>query len=166
MVFLGGNMEFLKKMKSREIIEMSLKTAAAVIVGLILVLLMEGMIFNIYMDKIKENTTSQYAPADCVAYCEEIGEDEYRVYLYNNSANSWQTKQFNSSHQNIKETQYNKVVWDSPNAFDVSITGTHYVVISIFIASIIGFYSWRFYKLNQEYAKFEKRFKKTGKIFA
>lgn len=159
-------MDFLKKMKSREIIEMSLKTVVAVIVGLILVILMEGMIFGIYMDKIKENTASQYVPNDCVAYCEKVAQDEYKVYLHNTTSNSWHIKQFNSSKETIEDAGYEKVVWDTPNPFDVSITGTHYIVISVFIAGILGFYGWRFYKMNKEYSKMENKFKKTGKIFA
>ena len=74
-------MEFLKRMKSREIVEMSLKTIIAVFIGLVLIVLMEGMIYSIYMDKINDNTTSQYAAGDCIAYCEEVGDDEYKVYL-------------------------------------------------------------------------------------
>ena len=159
-------MEFLKKMKSREIVEMSLKTLMAVLVGLVLIVLMEGMIYGIYMDKINDNTTSQYAAGDCIAYCEEVGDDEFKVYLNYTIDDSWSVKLINSSKEGIENSGYKKVVWDAPNPFEVSISGVHYIVMGAFIVAILGFYGWRFYKLNKEYTKFEKRFQKTGKIFA
>lgn len=158
-------MEFLKKMKSREMIEMGLKTIFGVIVGLILIILMEGMIFGIYMNKINENTASQYVASDCVAYCEEIGDDEYKIYLHNTESGSWHVKVYNESKTQIENGNYEKVIYRAPNAFDVSIKGAHYVVMSIFIAGVLAFYGWRFYKLDKEYKAFEKKFKKTGKIF-
>ena len=158
-------MEFLKKMKSREMIEMGLKTIFGVIVGLILIILMEGMIFGIYMNKINENTASQYVASDCVAYCEEIGDDEYKIYLHNTESGSWHVKVYNESKTQIENGNYEKVIYRAPNAFDVSIKGVHYVVMAIFIAGVLAFYGWRFYKLDKEYKAFEKKFKKTGKIF-
>lgn len=159
-------MEFLKKMKSREMIEMGLKTIFGVIVGLVLIILMEGMIFGIYMNKINENTASQYVASDCVAYCEEIGDDEYKIYLHNTESGSWHVKVYNESKTQIENGNYEKVIYRAPNAFDVSIKGVHYVVMAIFIAGVLAFYGWRFYKLDKEYKAFEKKFKKTGKIFA
>ena len=159
-------MEFLNKMKSRETTEMILKTIAAVIVGFILIFLMEGMIYGIYMNKIKDNTTSQYAASDCIAYCEEIADDEFRVYLHNTVSGSWHVKMLNSSKAEIEATGYEKVVWDTPNPFDVSINGVHYVVMAVFIVAILGLYGWRVYKLNREYAGFAKKYNKTGKLFA
>ena len=158
-------MEFLKKMKSREMVEMGLKTIFGVIVGLILIILMEGMIFGIYMNKINENTASQYVASDCVAYCEEIGDDEYKIYLHNTESGSWHVKVYNESKTQIENGNYEKVIYRAPNAFDVSIKGVHYVVMAIFIAGVLAFYGWRFYKLDKEYKAFEKKFKKTGKIF-
>ena len=148
-------MEFLRKMKSRECVEMGLKTIAAVVVGLILIILMEGMIYGIYMDKINENTTSQYAAGDCVAYCEEVGDDEFKVYLNYTIDDSWSVKLINSSKESIENSGYKDVIWDTPNAFEVSISGVHYIVMAVFIAAILGLYGWRFYKLNKEYVKFE-----------
>lgn len=159
-------MEFLKRMKSRETVEMSLKTIAGVIVGLILIILMEGMIFNIYMGKIKENKATQYVAAQCVAYCEQVSEDEYTVYLHNSKADSWSVKSYNESKEQIEGAGYGEIVYRKPNAFDVSISGVHYIVMAAFIGAILGFYGWRFYKLDKEYKAFEKKFKKTGKIFA
>jgi len=159
-------MNFLKKMKSREMVEMSLKTIFMVIVGIILIILMEGMIYNIYMNKINENTTTQSIPAQCTVYCEQVDEDEFKVYLHNTESGSWSVKTLPESKTTIENAGYNEIVWRTPNAFEVSITGTHYVVMAVFIAGILGFYGWRFFKLNDEYKKFEKKYQKTGKIFA
>ena len=158
-------MEFLKKMKSREMIEMALKTLVAVLVGVILIFLMERMIYGIYMNKIEENKAPQYVASDCIAYCEEVGEDEYKVYLHNETSGSWHIKITNMSKNEIENDGYAKVVYRKPNAFDVSITGTHYIVMAIFVVAILGFYGWRFYKVHHEYVRFEKKYQKTGKIF-
>lgn len=158
-------MDFLNKMKSREMIEMSLKTIFAVLVGIILIILMEGMIYGIYMDKIEKNTASSYTVSQCVAYCEQVGDDEYKVYLHDTGAESWQIRMINQSKQDILDSKYQQVIFRTPNAFDVSISTTHYFVMAGFIVAILGFYGWRFYKLHRDYVGFEKKFKKTGKIF-
>lgn len=147
-------------------IEMTLKTIAAVLVGICLIFFMERMIYGIYMDKINENVATQYAASDCIAYCEEINEDEFKVYLHNTESGSWHVRSFNVSKAQIESDGYKDVIFRTPNAFDVSINGIHYVVMAVFIAGLIGFYGWRFYKLNKEYKGFEKKFSKTGKIFA
>ena len=161
-------MEFLKRMKSREIVEMSLKTIAAVLVGLILIILMEGMIFNIYMNKINEKKESTYANSNCVAYCEVVEgkEDEFKVYLHDTENGSWQVRMINQTEAQIESSDYKEIVWHAPTPFDVSINGVHYIVMAGFIVAILGLYGWRFYKLDKEYKGFEKKFKKTGKIFA
>lgn len=158
-------MNFLKRMKTRERVEMSLKTIAAVIVGIALIFLMEGMIYSIYMTKINDNKASQFIATTCVAYCEEVGEDEYKIYLHNTEYNSWSVRASNFTKEQIEKSGYSKVVYDAPNAFDVSINTTHYVVMAIFILAIIGFYGWRFYKLDVDYKKLEKRLKVKGTIF-
>ena len=101
-----------------------------------------------------------------IAYCEEVGDDEFKVYLNYTIDDSWSVKLINSSKESIENSGYKDVIWDTPNAFEVSISGVHYIVMAVFIAAILGLYGWRFYKLNKEYVKFEKKFKKTGKVFA
>ena len=161
-------MEFLKKMKSREMIEMSLKTIAAVLLGLILIILMEGMIYGIYMNKIKDSTTTQWTPSACVAYCEKTGDNDYNVYLYNTESKGWQTLDSAGSKvitkEEIESSKYEEIIWRAPNAFDVSINGIHYVVMAVFIVAIGGLYGWRFYKLHRDYVSFEKKYNKTGKL--
>ncbi len=159
-------MNFLKQMKTRERVEMSLKTIMALIAGLILIILMEGMIYSIYLNKIEENKATQYINKQCTAYCELVDENEYKVYLNDTVHGSWQVLTFNHSKEQIQEANYGKVVYRKPNPFDVSITPTHYIVMAVFECAILGFYGWRFYRLDKEYKAFEKKYKKTGKIFA
>ena len=159
-------MEFLRKMKSREMIEMSLKTVMGVLLGLILIILMEGMIFGIYMNKINENEVNSYVDEQCVAYCEEVGDNEYKVYLNDTVYDSWQVHSTTMTEDQILNDGYGKVVFRAPNPFDVSISTTHYIVMVVFEVAVLGFYGWRFYKLNSEYKSFEKKYQKTGKIFA
>ncbi len=159
-------MEFLKKMKSRETIEMVLKTISALVLGLILIILMEGMIFGIYMKKINENDATQYTVSQCIAYCEEVGEDKYKVYLENTETGSFSVKITQDSREKIETDGYIDVIWRAPNVFEVSINYVHYIVMGVFLAIILAIYIWRFYKLYQEYKVFERKFIRTGKIFA
>ena len=159
-------MEFLKKMKSRETVETVLKTIAAVVLGIVLIFLMERMIYGIYMDKINENTATNFTNGQCVAYCEEVGDDEFKVYLHDTVSGSWSVRSATYSNAQILNDKYELVVYRTPNAFDVSINNTHYIVMAVFIAGILGYFGWRFYKLSSDYKKLEKKFKKTGKIFA
>jgi hypothetical protein len=158
-------MNFLKRMKTRERVELSLKTIAAVIVGIALIFLMEGMIFSIYMSKINENKASQFIPTDCVAYCEEVKEGEYKIYLHDSVNGAWSVRSANFTQEQIEQADYAEVVYGTPTPFDVSITNTHYIVMAIFISAILGFYGWRFYKLTGDYKKLEKRLRVKGTIF-
>lgn len=168
-------MNFLKKMKSREMCEMGLKTVAAVILGLILIILMEGMIYSIYIKAIQDNKdTTSYTTKECVLYCEKIGEDKYQVYVHNTQAGAknrgWHlmTKNYTSAELVIEEESnlWGDIVYHAPTPFDISITTTHYFVMGGFILVILGVCGFMFYRLNRDYVKFEKKYKKTGKIFA
>lgn len=160
-------MEFLKKMKSREMLQMGLKTIAAVVIGIILIFLMEGMIFGIYMNKINNNKESSgHITSNCTAYCVEQENDIYKVYVHNTDAKGLDIFVVELTKEQIEDRNYGKTLYRAPNPFDFSITGVHYVVMGVFIVAILGLYGWRFYKLHREYVTFEKKFKKTGKIFA
>lgn len=160
-------MEILKRMKKREMVEMALQTVVAVLVGLILIILMEGMIYGIYMNKI-ENDKSQptYTVNTTVAYCEKIGDDQYRMYLCTDEEkNIWYLSIQKPSKAEIEEAGYKDIVWHAPNAFDLSVQPVHYAVMGAFIVAILGVYGYRFYKLNTSYKKLGKKYKATGKIF-
>ena len=159
-------MQFLKKLKSREMLEMGLKSIMYVIIGIILIILMEGMIYSIYMDKIRENTEKYKIAESSVLYCHEIAEDEYEIFVHNVDIGSWAIRATTATKAEIEsEEGFKDIIYRKPNAFDVSITGTHYIVMTVFIVGILGFSGWSFYKLNREYIGFEKKLKKTGKIF-
>ncbi|MBQ3502469.1 MAG: hypothetical protein IJA72_02280 [Clostridia bacterium] len=158
-------MEFLKKMKSREMVEMTLKTIAAVMAGLILIILMEGMIFGVYMNHINKNKATQWTPQTCVMYCAEQDNGNFDLYIHDVNNGSWQVKK-DVEKANIDTDGYKDVIWRAPNAFDVSIKGVHFVVMALFIVAILGLYGWRFYRINKEYKGFEKKLHKTGNIFA
>ena len=46
-------MEFIKRMKKREFIEMGLKTLAAILAAFLAIILMEGMIYSIELNALK-----------------------------------------------------------------------------------------------------------------
>ena len=158
-------MKFLKQMKTRERVELLLKTISAVIVGIVLIFLLEGMIYKLYITKINENNSTQIFPDRCIAYCEKVAEDRYKIYLHDLSNNSWSVRIPNFTQEEINNTNYLQIIYHKPNAFDVSINKYHYIVMAVFILSIVGFYCWRFYKLDSDYKTLEKRLKLNGSIF-
>ena len=48
-------MEFISKMKKREFIEMGLKALASLLAAFLAIILMEGMIYSIYLNDLKTN---------------------------------------------------------------------------------------------------------------
>lgn len=158
-------MEFLKKMRSRDTLEMLLKTIMAVLIAIILIFFMEAMIHSIYIKKIKENTNGQTIPSQQIAYCEEIDTNKYRVYIHDTENSTWHILVGSFSKEYVEARGFKEVNFRQPNAFDVSITWTHYVVMGVFIVAVIGFYGYRFYKLDKDYSKFEARLRKTGRLF-
>lgn len=163
-------MEFLKKMRSRDMIEMGIKTVMSIILGLILIILMEGMIYHIHMNKIEETLsgkgTQSSDPANSIAYCEQIDTDKYRIYEYHTGSDGWQIANIDLSKDEIHLKRYKDVVWRKPNAFDVSITPIHYVVMAGFIVAILAVNGFGYYKIQSDYRKYVKKFNRTGNIFA
>lgn len=158
-------MEFLKKMKTRDTVEMVLKTIAAFILGIMLIFLMEAMIHGIYIRKVKENTSGTLIAEQSIVYCEEVENDQFRLYIHDLENDSWQVHATPKSEAWVKSAGFKEVHFRIPNAFDISISGLHYVFMGIFLVAILGFYGYRFYRLNRDYAKFSAKLKKTGKIF-
>lgn len=81
-------MEFLNRMKKREYVEMGLKTAIGILLGIIVVFLMEAMIYNIYIDAIKSTTKYSGKPEAAVYYVVENDNSTYDVYLHYDDENS------------------------------------------------------------------------------
>lgn len=172
-------MEFIKRMKKREFIEMSLKTLVAVMAGFLAIILMEGMIYSIKLHALTTKGTSEMMINDSktgtIAYCIKQDDDKYFVLCYNEGqeengassdwssiANKFRTK---AECEALEGTSVRKVVFGAPNAFTLSITSpVHYVVMSIFMAGIAGFFVYKFVRLGQSYKKIEEEYKKTGTI--
>lgn len=169
-------MEFVKKMKKRELIEMSIKAIIAVLASLITIVLMEGMIYGIELNTYLKNSKSAIKQSNLtVAYCIERAEDEYFVMFYNPtdesksgmevwSAQSFETKKY--SHQDCLNLQgeVKEVKFGAPNAFTFSITPVHFVVMGVFVGLVAGYFVYRFVALNVNYKKYIKTVQEKGTI--
>lgn len=78
-------MEFIKRMKKREFIEMGLKTAIAILLGIIVIFAMEAMIYNIHIKAIKKVDTAYSNPKTVEYYIEKVNSDSYNVYEHDPS---------------------------------------------------------------------------------
>lgn len=171
-------MNFIKKMKKREFIEMSLKTIAAILGCFIAIILMEGMIYSIQLGALlkkadaKNNNYITYEDSS-IAYCIEKEKDVYYVIYSHEETNengtktlSWCTNsnKFTKDELTAKNLRAKEVVMHAPNAFQLSINGIHFVVMAVFVLAVGGFYTYRFVKLGKEYKRIETEFKKSGTI--
>lgn len=166
-------MEFINKMKKREIIEMGLKALAALLVAFVAIILMEGMIYSIQLNAvIKNSPAATTVNQSTQAYCIEQGEDQYIViYHYYNEfedTHHWtSTKETKSKAEclKIKESgSVTELAFHAPNAFEFSITPIHFVVMAVFISAVAGFFAYKFIALTKSYKKIEEEFNKTGTI--
>lgn len=168
-------MEFIKKMKKRENIEMSIKTIIAVLACFIAIILMEGMIYGIKLNsnKTNPNQTVLIQSQSTVAYCIKEANDKYFVLYYNkgmekNGATSDWTAQIDDfkTEEECKalKSQVKQVIFGAPNAFEYSIKPFHYAIIAVFVLGVSGYFVYRFIALNKEYKKIEDKFNKTGEI--
>lgn len=168
-------MEFIQRMKKREFIEMGLKTLAALLACFVAIILMEGMIYSITLNSYMKNGGGYTLNGDSTtAYCIEVEDDQYFV-LYHNvwadgkegwGAASTSTELLSKSdcealltNNSVGELHYN-----APNAFDFTINWIHYLVITVFVAAVGGFFVYRFIALTKEYNKIVSNFEKTGEI--
>lgn len=157
-------MEFLNKMKKRDTLELVIKTIVAVIISVMLILLMEAMIHGIYIKKVKENTSGTTIPAQQIVYCEEIEDNQYQIYVHDPDNATWHLLTGTRSKEYIESAGFMEVYYRQPNAFDLSITPVHYVVMGVFVVAVLGFYGYRFYNLEKDYKKFYAK-QKAGKLF-
>ncbi len=174
-------MEFINKMKKREFIEMSLKTVAAILAAFVAIILMESMIYGIYLNALKTNGDGETkVQGQTIAYCIKESEDKYFVIYHNDdprtkgfhieewTANSdkYLTKQecLDLANTELQAAPVKEVVFRAPNAFEFTITGTHYIVMAVFVLAIGGFFTYKFIALSKEYKRIEENYKKTGTI--
>lgn len=163
-------MDFIKRMKKREFIEMTLKTIAAVFAFFVAVILMEGMIYGIEMRAVRNKTTEISINTQTVAYAIKQGDDEYVVLCYNEGATNKKYTDFSCKKDltrtkaEVEAMNVTDIIWRAPTASEFSITWPHYVVIGVLAGGLIGFYAYRFIKLGKAYKKIEKEFETNGKI--
>lgn len=86
--FKGDIMEFIKRRKTREYIELGLKALASVLAVLMLAILLEAMIYSIFMKKIDEHRSSSYSSYQYSLYIAETDDNTYNVYIH-----SWMSGQ-------------------------------------------------------------------------
>ena len=163
-------MEFIKTMKKREFIEMTLKTIAAVLAAFIAIILMEAMIYGITINAYTTKgsgsitVTKQYD-----AYAIKQEDDKY-ILLYHNVDNSnagWScasSSRFTKEEVEAIKADARNLYYGAPNAFTFSITPVHYAVMFVFVAIVGGYFVFRFVKLSKEYKQIEKTYETTGTI--
>lgn len=170
-------MDFIKRMKKREFIEMTLKTICALLASFLAIILMEGMIYSIQLNALVKNGSNAIYMINSdktegtIAYCIERGENEdgetlYVVVAYNEGMdNEWSAASKDlKTREECEELNVVDVVFHAPNAFIFSITPVHYVVMVVFVLLVAGFFVYRFIVLNKSYKAIEDNFKKTGVI--
>lgn len=79
--FKGDIMEFIKRRKTREYIELGLKALASVLTVIVVAILLEAMIYSIFMKKIDENRNSSYGPNTYSLYIVDNDDNTYNVYM-------------------------------------------------------------------------------------
>lgn len=160
-------MEFIKKMKKREFIEMGLKTFACLMAAFLAIILMEGMIYSIQLNALKTKSTMSYSVStSTIAYCIEEGKDKYYVIYYNEGDDfEWSAaKETYKTKAECENLNVKEVIFGAPNAFQFSITPVHFVIMGVFVAIVAGYFVYRFIKLNKEYTAIETNFKENGVI--
>lgn len=168
-------MEFIKRMKKREFIELGLKALAVICLAFVATILMEAMIYGIEMNALYKSGKNATRTNETIVYCIKKGEDKYFPVYYTHSAqyitngSEWsamagdlKTKQecLNMEANNSVK----KVIFHAPNAFDYSIEPVHYYVIGGVVLCIVGYFTYKFVALTKEYKKIEDKFEKTGEI--
>lgn len=168
-------MEFIKKMKKREFVEMSLKAGAAILAAFLAIILMESMIYSIKLNALKTTqTTSTTSSESTIAYCIKDKNDKYFV-IYHDPENGtgvnekgekiyWASSAILKTKAECEKLNVKEVEFHAPNAFDLTITPSHFIYMSIFIAGVAGFFVWRFIALANTYKKIEQQYEKDGTI--
>ncbi len=165
-------MDFIKRMKKREFIEMALKTLCAMLASFLAIILMEGMIYGIELNALitkgsnAVSITNEDKTEGTIAYCIKRGEDEYVVVCYNEGMDTeWSCASSTTyTKEECENLNVKKAVFHAPNAFIFSITPVHYVVMVVFVLIVAGFFVYRFVVLGKNYKEIENNFNKTGTI--
>lgn len=174
-------MDFIKNMKKREFIEMSLKCLASVFAAFLAIILMEGMIYGIMLNGVYAKDNSSFNSGSTIVYAVKTSRNSYDLIYKNlteewvdtnndgqsdtkvDSYYSWSVKE-NVSSEEVENGTYYKLYNRAPNAFELSITPMHYVVMGVFVAAIGGLFVYRFIRLAKSYKDLEEEYRKTGTI--
>ena len=167
-------MEFIKRMKKREFIEIGLKTLASVLAAFVAIILMEGMIYGILLNAYVTNGTKSqsYKITDVdttnYAYCVQKEDDGYYILYHTvGSLNDFWTcdsKLYTREQCENVKSENTVVYYNAPNAFEFSIEPYHYAIMIVLEGVVIGYFVYRFIKLGKTYKKIEKQFEETGTI--
>lgn len=160
-------MEFIKRMRKREFIEMTLKTLMALFFSFVAIILMEGMIYGVELNALYKNATVAYTQSDkTIAYCIEVADDQYFVVYYNEGdENEWSASRSDlKTKEECEKITALEIVYHAPNAFKFSITPVHYAVMAVFVLAVSGYFVYRFIVLNNEYKKIIDKYEKEGII--
>lgn len=103
-------MEFIKRMRKREFIEMGLKTLACVLAGLILAILLEAMIYHIYLGKIKDNASLQGSTFEY--YIMEQDDNTYDIISHGMGENGFSQWGRRGDHKGISKTKLDSLLKD------------------------------------------------------
>lgn len=158
-------MDFIKKMKKREFIEMALKTLASFFAVLLAFLLLEGMIYGIKLNLLYENAGEPSAVQSVTtAYCIEQKDGSYLALIHREDVNLW-TSQITTKENCTKSyLTAREVVFDAPSAFVFSVEGWHFAVLAGLVVAVLGFFTYRFVRLGMSYKKIEEQYLKDGTI--
>ncbi len=169
-------MEFIKRMRKRENIEMGLKTAIAAFACFLAIILMCGMIYSIGIKSyMKYGKGSIATNTSTIAYCVEVEDDKYFVLYYNPENGSSRLTASAITDSNLKSKAectkeglaVKEVVFGAPKAkiiLDEFVEGWHIAIVAVIVAGVMGYFVYRFIKLNLDYKKVVKKFEETGEI--
>ena len=168
-------MEFIKKMRKREFIEMGIKALVAFLAAFLAIILMEGMIYSVQLNSIMNYTQRNSDKDNTIMYCIQQGdEDKYFLICFDSRPetdweNAWSAAKGDklltkAECEAMVGNTVKEVEFRAPTAFELTITPTHYIVMAVFVSAVAGFFVYKFVALSKQYKKIEEKFEKTGTI--
>ncbi len=164
-------MSFIRKMRKREFLEIGFKWIAAFCAAVVAIVLMEGMIYAINLNALKSTTETNYTTLSTltIAYCIEESDNQYFVIFYNEGlASEWTTAGSTTYTKEYIEANIKggvlELYYHAPNAFNFTITSTHYIVMAVFLLLVSSYFIYKFFAVDKEYRSIIKRFNETGEI--
>ena len=154
-------MEFIKRMKKREFIEMGLKTFAAIMAAFIAIILLEGMIFGITLNGLLNQKQLTTNSESTIAYA--IEQDNGKYFVIANDEGTWTANIYDKSKAEL-ESSVKTIHYRTPTAFELTIEPIHYVIMVLFVGIVGGYFAYRFVRLNKSYKDIVDEYNRTGTI--